>query len=349
MKRWIVFLKQILTKLKSQISYKKVMFFNYIDYINSKELLHYPQKAKCTLVGTPSYGNLGDQLIAVAEMEFLRSIYGNESVFEVSENDVRYRFRRVKKYIKKDMTVYLQGGGNISDIWTDQEKLRKKIIKSFDNKMIVFPQTVFFSNNICEHKILNKYKDTVTVCAREKYTYELLKKNKIKTYLCPDMAFYLKKCYEHEFENQERYGIGVCIRNDFEKSYINAEEQIFNFLKDKNYEYEAFTTVIDEYITKAERKKKIDIILKYISGKELIITDRLHAMIMAYLTNTPCISLANQNKKVEGTYEWIKNVENIYFTKNLNDGLEHINQLISQKNHNDFSYFENYQKITGLI
>lgn len=339
----------MLKKCKEKISYKKVLLYNYIDYEQAKESLHSNKQEKCALVGTPSYGNLGDQLIAFAELEYLKSIYGKDNVIEISENDVRYRFNKVKRCIRNDMHIFLQGGGNISDIWVDQEKIRKKMIKTFHNNIIVFPQTVYFSNNVAEHTVLNKYKNNVVVCAREKNTYMVLKKNNIRTFLCPDMGFYLKKYYEYDFKNQERHGIAVCIRNDYEKSYINAEKQITDFIEYNNYEYETFTTVIATYIKKDERRIRVEEMLHYISKKELIITDRLHAMVMAYLTNTPCIALANENKKVEGSYEWIKNAQNIYFTKDLDDGLKHIQQLISKKNESSFNYFDNYKKIADLL
>lgn len=342
-------MKYTLKKCKENISYKKILLYNYIDYERAKEALRSNKQAECALIGTPSYGNLGDQLIAFAELEYLKSIYGKDNVIEISENDVRYRFNQVKRCIRKDMFIYLQGGGNISDIWVDQEKIRKRIIKTFHNNIIVFPQSVFFSDKMAEQTILNKYKHNVVVCAREKFTYEVLKRNNITTYLCPDMGFYLKKYYEQEFKNQKRHGIAVCIRNDCEKSYTNAEKQITDFLEYNNYEYEAFTTVLTQYIKKEERKIRIEEMLHYISEKELVITDRLHAMVMAYITNTPCLALANENKKVEGSYKWIKNTQNIYFTKDLDEGLKHIKQLVSKKNDNGFNYFENYQKITDFL
>ena len=60
---------------------------------------------------------------------------------------------------------------------------------------------------------------------------------------------------------------------------------------------------------------------KYIKFREceLVITDRIHGMIFAAITGTPCIALSNYNYKVKGTYEWIKNLGYIKFTDDINE------------------------------
>ena len=39
------------------------------------------------------------------------------------------------------------------------------------------------------------------------------------------------------------------------------------------------------------------------------LTNRLHCMIFAYLSKTPCLAFDNKSKKVSGVYEWIKDCE----------------------------------------
>ena len=46
-------------------------------------------------------------------------------------------------------------------------------------------------------------------------------------------------------------------------------------------------------------------LLKQIKKSKLLITDRLHGMIFAVITNTPCIAFANKSGKVKGVYNWI--------------------------------------------
>ena len=41
----------------------------------------------------------------------------------------------------------------------------------------------------------------------------------------------------------------------------------------------------------------------------MVITDRLHGMIIAALANTPCLAFDNLSKKVSGVNAWIKNLD----------------------------------------
>ena len=57
-------------------------------------------------------------------------------------------------------------------------------------------------------------------------------------------------------------------------------------------------------------------------------TDRLHGMIFAFITGTPAIVFSNNNHKIEGAYEWIKDCGYIYFIKN--GELDDVMSIISQ-------------------
>ena len=57
-----------------------------------------------------------------------------------------------------------------------------------------------------------------------------------------------------------------------------------------------------------ELRKKWD----YFANHKLILTDRLHGMIFAAITGTPCIAFDNCSRKVSGVYEWIKNIGYIW-------------------------------------
>lgn len=332
-------------KIKNIIGKIKVKLENYLFYLKHKHYIS-TQKQEYLLLGTPEYGNLGDHLIALAEKEFLKNSCMKKQIQEITENDIRYQFRKVCKCIDKDTVLIFQGGGNISDIWTDQENIRNKIFRRYpDNRKIVMPQTVYISDETKITQILRKYKDNTLICARERYSYELLSKHVGKTLLCPDIALYLwNKCKIYR-DDHERTGIGICIRNDAESLLSGDTSMIIDFLHGLSLESEMFTTVIDSFISLKQRFEKIEQLLMYISNKKLIITDRLHAMIMAYLTGTPCIALANSNGKVEGCYEWISDADNIFFAKSINEGLNKIEDYIGKSNYSNFKYMNLFCKI----
>lgn len=343
-------IRKYLTELKSQISYKKLMLNNYMYYRrnNNKSTFKNIKKNSVFLLGTPEYGNLGDQLIALAEIELLKDYYGNDRIVEITENVIRYDFKYLKKHIKLDSLLIFQGGGNISDVWMDQEKLREKMINAYPfNKSIIMPQTVYITNKVNEEPILKKYCNiNITVCAREKNTYKmLLERDNCNVILCPDIALYLWDYCKMYRENTDKSGIGICVRKDAEScKYIDVEVLCSNILN-MGLDCEQFSTVKNEYILASQRDEEVNKMLSYISSKKLIITDRLHAMIMSYLTGTPCIALANSNGKVEGCYEWISSAENIYFAKCQDEVINNILDLMNKANSDSFEYKDKFVQI----
>jgi len=335
-------------KLKEKLSYKKELLKNYIIYLKNRQIFEYSsEKKKVILMGTPEYGNLGDHLIAYAEKKLLGDVFGENNILEITENDIRYRMKKVASFIDTDSLLVLQGGGNISDVWEDQENIRNIIINKFPlNKIIIMPQTVYVREKAKIPVILDKYADNILFCAREKFTYDLLKRNGKKNIcLVPDVACYLWKSSEKYRIGNNRKGIGVCLRKDTESIIGEVQNEIYDYLNRNNLKYENFDTVKDRYIPCRERKQEVEEILKYISTKELIITDRLHAMIMAYLTGTSCIVFANSNRKIEGTFEWISDVQNIFFTKDIREGLSKVEKFLNKRNLSEFKYTDIFYKI----
>ena len=61
----------------------------------------------------------------------------------------------------------------------------------------------------------------------------------------------------------------------------------------------------------------------------MMVTDRLHGMIFAAITSTPCIVVTSKSPKVKGVYEWIKHLPYIKLVENLNDLDEAINSILA--------------------
>ena len=84
---------------------------------------------------------------------------------------------------------------------------------------------------------------------------------------------------------------------------------------------------------------------------KVVITDRLHGMIFAAITETPCIVFNNYNHKVEGTYQWIQYLPYIRFVNDVEDAEKHLHELLKIR----YCKFDNepliqfYDKILNLI
>ena len=101
---------------------------------------------KVVLMGVPHHNNLGDNAIALAEKEFIKDFFPEYDYYEISEETIDKCVYKVIDYIAKDSLIFLHGGGNFGDEYLYVEEGRRKVIELFpENTIILFPQTMFFS------------------------------------------------------------------------------------------------------------------------------------------------------------------------------------------------------------
>ncbi len=92
--------------------------------------------------------------------------------------------------------------------------------------------------------------------------------------------------------------------------------------------------------TVKERREILENKYNQFRQAEIAITDRLHGMVLAAITGTPCIVFSNYNQKVKGTYEWLKDLEYIRFVKNIDEAKKAHAELENIKN---FEIFDNHK------
>ena len=127
-----------------------------------------------------------------------------------------------------------------------------------------------------------------------------------------------------------RKDILLCMRSDIEKKVQEKDEKILmNSIKQKypNETIKRTDTVIDKNILQDDRYSEVKLKLEEFAKAKLVITDRLHGMVFAAITNTPCIALGNSSGKVKGVYEWIKENKYIYYLDNITDITKVLDQL----------------------
>lgn len=268
-------------------------------------------KKKAFFFLAADYGNLGDVAITYAQTNFLNS--NDYQVVEVPISQTAQGIWWVKKHIQPQDIIVLVGGGNMGDLYEQIEYLRQLVIHQFPhNKIISFPQTFDFSTTAkgekwlkAAKKIYNKHKQ-LTLVAREKISFDLMKYHfsNNNVILTPDIVLSLNQVVVPE----KRKGVVICLRDDKEKAMNDiTTHQVIEILK--NIFGQTITyrdTHIDaNHLTITARVNELNAIWKTFAQSELVVTDRLHGMIFAYITNTPCVVFQNNNHKIKGTYEWI--------------------------------------------
>ena len=73
--------------------------------------------------------------------------------------------------------------------------------------------------------------------------------------------------------------------------------------------------------------------LNEFAGAEIMITDRLHAMVFAAISGTACVVMKNNNHKITGTYDWIRDLPHIQFADDVQQAAELAAKLRSAQQH----------------
>lgn len=296
------------------------------------------QKHRVLLMGGPEYNNLGDHAIAYATKEYVQTRIKGSCYIEITEREIMRHFSKLKKYIRESDVLLLQGGGNLGDIYKDQQRIRELVIKAFpNNNIVMMPQTVYFNDTRENAPELIKIKELfeshqhLFLFAREEYSFSLMQKLfcKCRATLVPDIVLSLSL---EEMQQNERKGVCVCFRNDRESILELADKDfVLSVLNQKFSKVDPIDTVVNNWVRKESREKELMSIWRKIANCELLVTDRLHGMIFAAITKTPCIAFSNNNKKIIGVYKWLLSCKWIVFCENPYNISKKIEEVLRQK------------------
>lgn len=304
------------------------------------------KKKKAYLLNTPEHGNLGDHAIAMAEKKFLNDYFPEFEVVEIIGTDSL--FQNKLQMINDEDIIFLHGGGYLGDLWPWEDERCKNIIQQFpDNKIIYFPQTYYFADEktrqqkIEEDKAFYERYPNVSFFLRDANSYHMVINsicsdwNNVRKY--PDIVLYGR--YEKQLN---RDGILLCLRSDKERiSERNWEETVLAYAKQNNLSVKYTDMVEGDYLNVDDREDAVSSKMDEFASAQLVITDRLHGMIVAALTGTPCIAFDNISGKVSGVYQWIKDLEYIKCISESDFSLD-LMQIIAKASYYDSSFLDKY-------
>lgn len=283
------------------------------------------------LVDYPLHHNVGDLIIFLGELEYFQENNINVKTHLSTYNtDISF----LKKNISNNTTIICHGGGNFGDLYPVHQNLRESLIKQFpNNRIIVLPQTAYFSNEsnkLKSQKIFNKHKDVI-MFARDQETLNIFNDFSDHAFLMPDMAhaLYQKIPITKNKQKKALYFLRKDIEKDesqisFEKSLREIQSYDWNDLltsKDKLYANLIYklarlnkkifkSSYIDKIIFILWKKHSKFLVKKfslYFSDFELVITSRLHGHILSCLVDTPSKLIDNSYGKNSGYYDlWTK-------------------------------------------
>lgn len=331
------------------------------NYINKKRNLKRTMGEKrIFLLGTPVHGNLGDHAIAIAEEYFFKHFFSERIMFDFTMPFCNVFLHMIKKYATDQDVLFISGGGWLGSLWKHNEYFVRKVISYFPNNIIVIlPQTIYFEMEekafLEEGKAVYQNHQKLIFCVREKNSFDMINetnyvKNKSDVLLMPDMVFYLKRRRQIL---SGRNGILLCFRDDIEQQMEHCiEEELIQYLQKNGISYKKTSTILKGIQPVKWRKKIVCDKLNEFSSAQLIITDRLHAMLFAAITDTPCICFDNKTHKVAGVYEWLRPLDYIGLIsaqESLTDIVERMLKKTYYNHFSDLEYISYLEKIKMLI
>jgi exopolysaccharide biosynthesis predicted pyruvyltransferase EpsI/GT2 family glycosyltransferase len=320
---------------------RKIYSYFHLKFIENKYYkLHKAdiiKDKKIIIIGSPEHNNLGDHAIALSQLNFFKS-FKDYKLVEITEASFCKSRKLLKKSISSQDIIILSGGGDIGNQYLWIENTRRNAIRSFpENYIYIFPQTAFFTKDkngekelSISQKIYGSHK-YLTIFAREQVTYEFLKNNfpNNKIELCPDIVLINDKM-QPQFT---RKGALLCLRSDLEGKLSYKEIAYLRDCCREIYDRTDVTdTVYSENIAISDREKRLEEKFNQFKKYEVVVTDRLHGVIFAAITGTPCIALGNYNHKVLSLCNWLKPLPYVKFVDNIENIRDNLIVLKKQKN-----------------
>lgn len=303
-------------------------------------------KATCVLLQTPVHHNYGDHAIALAELALLKAY----RVAEITDYELNamLKFPAWFKRIVGKRDILITGGGNLGTFWPSIDANIRCVLRLFgENKMVILPQTAYFEDSAFGAASYEELKEIfascrdLTIMAREKRSFELLSKMHFKVVLMPDMALFMEPPVPDNVS--ERIGVLVMLRNDVEKA---AEmPALLTWLETQFDNYDIGDMISPQRITAGMRKQAVAEKMKTIQRYSLVVTDRLHGMIFAALTGTPCIAACPVSPKLIGIYEWLfSDCPYITLYQNTDELTAFVARTCAKTYHYDAAFLQPYLK-----
>lgn len=268
------------------------------------------------LLLTPRHCNLGDHAIALAETRFLQEM--GVEYYEITGKECLSLLNMDGISLLDGAVLLLNGGGNLGTLWPEWENAMRRIVQAAPHSEIFFlPNTVYYDPTPAGRQSLEESirvysaHPALHFCARERASYELMKPIYPNVALLPDMALTLTLPHS----TTPRAGCLLLLRNDREKTRTPAQTAEVMAQCHRLFGENITLSDMDAPVpvSPAQREGALREKWAQLEGAELVITDRLHGMIFAALTETPCIALDSKSPKLRGCYEWMRGLGYIAF------------------------------------
>lgn len=307
-----------------------------IEYSLGEEILN-----DYAIFDVPYHFNTGDLLIYEGEINFLSKLK-RKCVYRCSRQSCRY------PKLDRNIVILFHGGGNLGDIYPEHMDFLKRLCDYYpQNKIIVFPQTIYYDNNknrISDLKSLSKH-ENLLICVRDQVSLKIIESNPLlRALLLTDMAFYVSDeiIGTHLKGSSIERNLYLC-RKDIESkgSEINIHKtkwtinsfdisdwpnllyypdifilKFISFLNSwKSRDSSGLLLKLYEgYFDYFVRRRVIKESVRFMNQYEIVLTDRLHGAILALLLDKEVIMADNMYHKNRSFFDiWLQDLDKLSF------------------------------------
>lgn len=277
------------------------------------------------LLDFPSHDNAGDSLIYVGERAYLRQL--GVHLTYVADH-MRFDPRELRHRVPAG-PLLLHGGGNLGDRWTEHQGLRHLVVREFpDRKIIQLPQSVNFTDHgelQRAHRLWRTHPD-LTLLIRDtgslRRALDGFPDNRVE--FCPDMALGAGPRQRpvppsHDIVLLRRTDSEAALAGEFRfPSHWSVLRADWGHTGHRKLHWDAarvpgalarrapalraglYPAIRRGY--EAQANLNVRAATRLLSRARVVITDRLHAMVLAQLMGIPVVALDNVNRKVSATW-----------------------------------------------
>lgn len=295
------------------------------------------------IVDFPYHQNAGDSMIFMGELAALAACRADVRYIA---DDARFAADELREACPEG-PLLIHGGGNFGDIWPRMQAFRLQMFSMFtDREIIQLPQSIYFHSavEVERARVAMGRHGGVTLLLREVESLERAKRefgSVARIVPCPDAAFGLQLADRRVAGGK----LIVICRNDHESSGVLAAADLPDDAQWcdwglKGLDALAFRALrlpaavrrrarlgrsrfLDTAVQAAYprlARRNVDNAIKLLCGARLLVTDRMHGMVLAALIGLPVIAVDNSYGKVGAIYrEYFASFENVRLARSAEE------------------------------
>lgn len=306
-----------LEQLKSDMEMVRGALWNETKTFEQQQVMELRQKKKALMLATAEHQNIGDAAIDLAEQNLLLQYFPDYFQVEFSTYEMPNKYHFLQAIVNPSDILFINGGGNMGSLYREEEELHRRIVQDFpNNKIVILPQTIYFADTpegqaelALSARVYNHHKDlTIFARGRESYDFACRHFYNARVRLMADVVLALHRDYGFD-----RSGVLLCLRGDGESVLAQQNQQILDTVQRIDPDVEIRTNIAQQDISRVERAAVVNDELQRYARRRVVVTDRLHGMIFAAVTGTPCVVLDNATHKSRDFYRTFLQDSNAVF------------------------------------